>query len=324
VGLSETQLIDRAVEVLRHGGLVAFPTETVYGLGADAQNELAVRRIFAAKGRPSSHPLIVHLPDAASAALWARTFPEAAKRLAAAFWPGPLTLVLPSSGRAAEAVTGGQDTVALRVPSHPLAGKLLRAFGNGLAAPSANRFGAVSATAAEHVRMDLGDRVDLIIDGGACPIGIESTIVDASSEQIQVLRPGAVTQEELHRVLGQSVPLYTGLEIRAPGRMRSHYAPRAGVELVKPNQLGPRAEALLDQGRKVAVLTPEPIPLAAGAHQFSLGVDPAEFARALYATFRTIDQLGLEVILVAPPSIEGLGWAIRDRLARASGQTSAG
>jgi L-threonylcarbamoyladenylate synthase len=317
--MNEAPLIARAVEVLRRGGLVAFPTETVYGLGADAQNELAVRRIFAVKGRPSSHPLIVHLPDARSVPQWAHAFPEPAKKLAAAFWPGPLTLVLPGSGRAAEAVSGGQNTVALRVPSHPVARELLHAFANGIAAPSANRYGAVSPTTAEHVQKDLGDQLDLIIDGGACPIGIESTIVDVSSGTPQVLRPGAVTREELKRVLGQSIPVYAGEGLRAPGRMRWHYAPRAGVELVNANELGARAQALLAQERKLAVVAPEPMVLPAGAQQFPIGADPAEFARALYATFRKIDELGFDLILVIPPSTHGLGWAVFDRLARASG-----
>ena len=185
-------LIAKAVDLLRLGGLVALPTETVYGLGADAENELAVRRIFAAKGRPSSHPLIVHLADARLAASWARELPRSASQLADAFWPGPLTMVLPRSGRASDWITGGQDTVAVRVPAHPVMREVLTAFGGGIAAPSANRFGRVSATTAEHVRADLGDSVDLILDDGPCSIGIESTIVDLASDAPSVLRPGAI------------------------------------------------------------------------------------------------------------------------------------
>jgi len=232
-----TALLDQAVRVLRQGGLVAFPTETVYGLGADAGNELAVRRIFAAKGRPSTHPLIVHLAAADAMDAWAREVPSPARRLAEAFWPGPLTLVLPRSDLASDAVTGGQPTVALRVPAHPVALELLARFGGGIAAPSANRFGGVSPTTADHVRADLGSDVDLVLDGGPCTVGVESTIVDLSSETLSILRPGGVPQEEIERVLGLSVPVRAEGGPRMPGTLPSHYAPRAGLVLVPPGEL---------------------------------------------------------------------------------------
>ncbi len=310
-------LIAKVVDLLRSGGLVALPTETVYGLGADAENELAVRRIFAAKGRPSSHPLIVHVLDAASALGWTRAFPETARRLAAAFWPGPLTLVLPRGGRAADAITGGQQTVALRAPAHPVMRQVLTAFGGGIAAPSANRFGRVSPTRAEHVRADLGEAVDFIVDAGPCPIGIESTIVDVSGDHPGLLRPGAISPEEIEKVLEQ--PLRTApSDVRAPGLMRSHYAPSAAVELVAAEEIVGRAEELQSTGHKVALIAPSLSRLPPGARAFPIAADTAGFARDLYATFREIDRQGFDIILVVPPPSSGLGWAIRDRLARAA------
>ncbi len=196
-------LLTRAVETLRRGGVIALPTETVYGLAANCEDELAVRRVFAIKGRPATHPLIIHIARAGELGAWARDVPPEAWRLAEAFWPGPLTLVLPRTARATDAVTGGQDTVAVRVPQHPLALAVLDALGGGVAAPSANRFGKVSPTTAEHVRADLGAEVDLLLDGGPCTVGLESTIVDLSGGAPAVLRPGGLPLEELERVLGR-------------------------------------------------------------------------------------------------------------------------
>ncbi|HEX8536244.1 MAG TPA: L-threonylcarbamoyladenylate synthase, partial [Cystobacter sp.] len=221
-----------------------MPTETVYGLAANAEDELAVRRVFAIKGRPATHPLIVHVADAQALSSWARLVPEHAWRLAEAFWPGPLTLVLPRSPRATDAVTGGQDTVALRVPHHPLARAVLEALGGGVAAPSANRFGRVSPTTAEHVRADLGADVDLVLDGGPCTVGVESTIVDLSQEEPAVLRPGGLAVEELSRVLGRPVPVRVSSTVRVSGSLASHYAPRAGVVLAEPAEAAARVESL--------------------------------------------------------------------------------
>jgi L-threonylcarbamoyladenylate synthase len=260
--------------------------------------------------------LIVHVLDAASAVSWTRAFPETARRLAAAFWPGPLTLVLPRSARAADAITGGQETVALRAPAHPIMRQVLTAFGGGIAAPSANRFGRVSPTRAEHVRADLGEAVDLIVDAGPCPIGIESTIVDVSGDQPGLLRPGAISPEELEKVLGQ--PLRTPSDVRAPGLLRSHYAPSAAVELVAPEEIARRVEELQSSGRKVAVIAPGLSQLPSGAKAFPIAGEIADFARDLYATFREIDRQGFDMILVVPPPSSGLGFAIRDRLARAA------
>lgn len=316
--MDNSAIARQAAEVLRRGGLVALPTETVYGLAGDAENELAVRRIFAAKGRPSAHPLIVHIADVARLGEWAREIPAEARALASAFWPGPLTLVLKRTARALDAVTGGQDTVALRVPGHPLAREVLAAFGGGVAAPSANRFGGVSPTTAEHVRADLGAEVDLIVDGGPCAVGVESTIVDLSSGAPAVLRPGGVPLEELSRVLGRPVPIRKQSEVRAPGMLASHYAPHAGVVLAKPEDVLGRAEALRAAGKKVAVLAPPRADLPSGLGAFTVPADPAGFARALYARLREVDIAGYDVVVVELPPEEGLGVAVMDRLARAA------
>src|SRR5687767_7136564 len=198
----QPEAIAKAIEILRAGGLVGFPTETVYGLGADASNPEAVKKIYIAKGRPRNHPLIVHLAAFDAVPGWASEVPDAAKRLAARYWPGPLTLILKRAANVSALVTGGQDTVALRVPSHPVAQALLKAFGGGIAAPSANRYGRVSATTAEHVTSEFGAEIDFVVDGGACEVGIESTIVDVSGARPALLRPGSITALELEAVLG--------------------------------------------------------------------------------------------------------------------------
>ena len=287
--------------MLREGGVVAFPTETVYGLGADAENEDAVRRVFAIKGRPAGHPVIVHLAGTAQLERWASEIPPAASALAERFWPGPLTLVLARTARASDAVTGGQSTVALRVPAHPVAQRILGEFGGGVIAPSANRFGHVSATTAAHVAADLGAAVDLIVDDGPATIGIESTIVDLAHGQPALLRPGGVTLEELEAALGARVRTSGDPNVRAPGTLASHYAPRAKVELVADAAAaGARARDLREQGRRVRVVTP----LAAG----------------LYADLRAADEEGAEVILAILPGEAGIGRAIADRLRRAAAE----
>jgi L-threonylcarbamoyladenylate synthase len=312
------ELIHRAVEILRQGGVIALPTETVYGLAANAEDELAVRRIFAIKGRPATHPLIIHLPDAEALPQWARHVPDEARRLAAAFWPGPLTLVLPRTPRATDAVTGGQDTVALRVPNHPVALAVLRALGGGLAAPSANRFGRVSPTTAEHVRADLGDEVELILDGGPCTVGVESTIVDLSSGEPAILRPGGLPAEELERVLGRPIPLLAESSVRVSGSLASHYAPRVGVVLVEPAEAVPRAESLRLQGLQVGVLGPPSLSLPRDLRRFDIPEDAAGAARLLYMRLREADLAGLDVLIACLPPAQGLGLAVRDRLSRAA------
>ena len=268
-----------AVSVLRRGGLVAFPTETVYGLGADAANPEAVGRIFAVKGRPRTHPVIVHLAEATAIKEWAADVPPDAWTLAEAFWPGPLTLILTRAASVPDAVTGGAGTVGLRVPAQPLTLELLEAFGGGVAAPSANRFGRVSPTTAAHVRADLGADVDLVLDGGPCSVGVESTIVDLSRGVPRVLRLGGLSVESLAEVLGHAVevvPIATGdtgsdteaeasagggagAVVAAPGTLPSHYAPEARVEVLAPDAVAARAGQLLAEGRKVGLLAPQRI-----------------------------------------------------------------
>jgi L-threonylcarbamoyladenylate synthase len=314
--------IARAVEVLRSGGLVAFPTETVYGLGADATDPAAVERVFAVKGRPARHPLIVHLASADHLDAWALDVPPHARVLADAFWPGPLTLLLQRSSLVPDAVTGGRDTVGLRVPDHPVALALLTAFDGGLAAPSANRFGRVSPTTADHVRADLGADVDLVLDGGPCRVGVESTIVDLTGDEPEVLRPGGVSFERLEDVLGQPVGLWLGdREVGAPGTLATHYAPLAHVEVVELEAVVARAATLLAEGRSVGVLAPAGLPdLPDAAVELEPAGDGEGYARLLYARLRQADRLGLDTLLAVPPTAVGVGVAVRDRLARAAAE----
>lgn len=313
---------------------MAFPTETVYGLGADAENVVAVRRIFAVKGRPTEHPLIVHIPGAHTLAHWAEEVPDLAWRLAERFWPGPLTIILKKAGRVTPVVTGGLATVGLRVPDHELALALLRAFGGGVAAPSANRFGAVSPTTADHVRDDLGPLVDVVLDGGRCDVGIESTIVDLTGEGPAILRPGGVSREALEDAAGQPVPVREGGAVRAPGQLPSHYAPSATVLLVPRGEQAGRARALRARGLRVGVLgfgpagavaaPEEPSPggtdgVTAADEIVSIQGSEADLARSLYQALRDLDRRGCDVILTPLPEEQGLGLAIADRLRRAAG-----
>ncbi|WP_230686563.1 L-threonylcarbamoyladenylate synthase [Catellatospora vulcania] len=316
-----TDDIEQAVGVLRTGGLVALPTETVYGLGADAQNPAAVARVFQAKGRPPTHPLIVHLGSVEQLADWAEDVTATARRLAEHFWPGPLTLVLRRGRRVPLEVTGGLETVALRVPDHPVARALLSAFGSGIAAPSANRFGSVSPTTADHVRAELGDAVDYVLDGGPCEVGVESTIVGVTGDTVTLLRPGGVTREDLEAVLGDPVSVPSVSPVRVPGQHPSHYAPRARVVLVEPDQVVAEAEHAQQQGHQVGVFLP---PGAAAsevkAHAaIMLPGSSAAYARGLYGFLRELDQAGCDLIVASLPVEQGLGLAIANRLRRAAG-----
>jgi L-threonylcarbamoyladenylate synthase len=312
--------LERAASLLRAGKLVAFPTETVYGLGADASNAEAVAEIFRAKGRPADHPVIVHLPTADALAQWAQQIPDSARRLAEMFWPGPLTLVLRRAQGVPDAITGGQDTVGLRVPGNPTALALLRAFGGALAAPSANRFGHVSPTTAEHVVQEFGDEIAAVIDGGRCSVGVESTIVDLTGDRPKLLRPGMIRVDALEAELGE--PLVRARDQdgpRASGRLASHYAPGAQVEMVAAEALDARLDACLRAGERIAVLARREPPAATdGMCWIAMPRQPVQFARALYAELRRADGERPDRIMVESLP-ESPGWeAISDRLRRAS------
>ncbi|MGW3324835.1 L-threonylcarbamoyladenylate synthase [Streptomyces virginiae] len=316
-----TSDIEKAAEVLRAGGLVALPTETVYGLGANAEDPAAVARIFQAKGRPPSHPLIVHIAAAEHLDDWVETVPATARLLTEHFWPGPLTLVLRRGHRVPLEATGGLETVAVRVPDHPVALALLSAFGGGVTAPSANRFGSVSPTTAGHVRVELGDAVDFVLDGGACEVGVESTIVDVTGDIPSILRPGGVTREDLEAVLGRSIGVPSTTQVRVPGQHPSHYAPSARVVLVEPETVVAEAELAQKAGHKVGVFVPAGFADAAvKAHAVVTVPDSMDaYAHGLYGYLRELDRQGCDLIIASLPVEEGLGLAIANRLRRAAG-----
>ena len=310
-----TAEIARAVALLKQGALVAFPTETVYGLGADASNAQAVARLYSVKGRPADHPVIVHCASAEIAFAWAREVPEAARKLAARFWPGPLTLILKRSEQAKDFVTGGQDTVGLRVPSHPIAHRMLSLFGSGVAAPSANRFGLVSPTTAAHVREDLGSDVELVLEGGPSEVGIESTIVDLSQGRAVLLRPGAITKQDLEEI----VPVEEKKGISSPrhsGGLERHYAPRTPARLVPAFALDKQIAIMKERVAVLAFSRPD----ERVDYWIRMPRDPAAYAQKLYAALRELDSAGCEAILVEAPPEEASWAAVRDRLSRACSQ----
>jgi L-threonylcarbamoyladenylate synthase len=317
-------VLEEAAAVLRGGGLVAFPTETVYGLGAHALDREAVQRIFAAKGRPSFNPLIIHLPDVAAAQVLVLTWPEAAERLASAYWPGPLTLVLPKREAVPDVVTAGLASVAIRVPAHPIALALLRTVALPLAAPSANRYTEVSPTTARHVAKGLGARVDMILDGGPTGVGIESTVVDVSGAVPRLLRPGSIPLAELEAVAGpfSADPLRVEDEAPrpSPGMVRRHYAPRA---LLYPFTPGRSAEAAavaaqaLARGERVGGILLTEISTVI-QHPVYMPRDAAAYAARLYSVLHDLDDAGCDLVLVEGVP-EGPEWAaVRDRLERAT------
>lgn len=328
-----------ASRILATGGLVAIPTETVYGLAASLEHESALKRIFEVKRRPSSHPLIVHVPDAATAGRYVNSLSTDATKLATAFWPGPLTLVLPRSKLVPDCVTGGHRTVGIRVPSHPVTLQLLRELGTALAAPSANRFTQVSPTRAAHVAVDLGHDVDLILDGGPCEVGVESTVLDLSSEQPTILRPGGISREAIELVLEQAVltPREQGSATPSPGQHHLHYSPRASVQIAAPTEIWKIAKHAMTEGKRVRVFaskrptfgcrTIEPVgttPQDSGSEAepldyWLLPQDLHEIAKQLYSRFRDADRDKIDILLVELPPSTGLGQAIRDRICRAAG-----
>lgn len=332
----EPDLIAEAAAVIRAGGLVAFPTETVYGLGANALDPEAVASIFVAKERPTEDPLIVHLASVDDLPRVVRQIPETARQLAQAFWPGPLTIIFPRHDDLPRGVTAGLDTVAVRVPSHPVATALLQASGVPIAAPSANRFGFTSPTAARHVLTDLEGRIDMILDGGSPTIGVESTVLDISVQPARILRPGGVSREALQDVLGK-VDVFEGTAaevekkpLPSPGMMSRHYAPRATLILFQGEdtqaviqRIRQEAELHLQQGERVGVLVAEEDQIAfagSGVTVKSVGSagDALQIARNLYGGLRGLDESGMDVILARDFGVEGLGLAILDRLRRAA------
>jgi L-threonylcarbamoyladenylate synthase len=322
--------ITQAVQILRTGGLVSFPTETVYGLGADATNPAAVRRIFAAKGRPATNPIIVHVADESAARRYAGNWPEAAARLARKFWPGPLTLVVPRSSVLAAEVSAGRDTVGLRAPDHPMALQLLRAFDGPIAAPSANRSTRVSPTTAGHVRDELKEAVDLILDGGPCQVGIESTVLDLSQAVPTILRQGAIAQGQIESEIGR-VELFHGavdpsVSAASPGQHAIHYAPGAPAFRFEPEQIAaamklvekelPESCAALWMGK--AADGTKSLRQMKWQASVALSNEPAAYARQLYAALRQLDLPEVKMILVEMPPDLPAWAAIRDRLTRAT------
>lgn len=335
-GMPNPAVLEEAGRVLRSGGLVAFPTETVYGLGADAFNPAAVARIFEVKGRPASDPLIVHIADREDLYRVAREVPEVALRLAEQFMPGPLTFVLWKRPEVPDVITAGKPTVAVRMPAHPIALGLIRAAGVPVVAPSANRFGHTSPTRAEHVLDDLGGKVDLVLDAGPTPVGVESTIIDLTQSPPVILRPGGVPREALERILGVALPVarpaLSEEEVKAPGMMSRHYAPEQaelwlflGEEEDAPEWFRKVAESLTREGRRVGILLYEEdrdkilpcLPADVEVEVLGAAGKPEELARRLYAALRDLERR-VDVILARdiPPS--GMGLAVRDRLRRAA------
>ncbi len=310
--------IEKAVETLRAGDLVVFPTETVYGLGANAANPAAVRKIFEVKGRPADHPVIVHLDDPRYLHRWVSDVPAAAQRQADMFWPGPLTLILPKADNVNDIVTGGQDGIGIRIPSHPMAQQLLTAFGGGIAAPSANRYGRLSPTKPEHVRDELGDAVHVLLDGGDSPIGLESTIVSCLNNEVRLLRPGFITRSQVAQVVGELT--LGGSAPRAPGDRAQHYAPSTPLEIVATDDLEARAGEFVARQEKVAVLAMRP-PLHTTRYMtwINAGKKPDQYAHNLYNHLRTLDRAGCVRILVQELPQDERWAAILDRLQRASG-----
>lgn len=302
--------IAEAVTVLKHGGLVAIPTETVYGLAADARNPDAVRKIFALKGRPADHPLIVHISGADRLAQWAVDIPDIAYRLAARFWPGPLALVLKKRGDVPDEVTGGQPTVALRCPANVLTQELLRQFDGGLAAPSANRFGHISPTTAQHVRDEFGDRAPMILDGGPCTLGIESTIIDLTRSPARILRPGGIGIDQLRPFLPDIQAGGQADSPRVSGDMAAHYAPRTPLRMLSRGQLIEAA-----RGQDAVVLCLDDLPH--GLVGLAVPGDAATYARELYASLRWLDRQQAAQILLERIPQDGAWLAVADRIKRA-------
>ncbi len=320
----EREAIAKAADIIREGGLVAFPTETVYGLGADALNPEAVKKVFIAKGRPSDNPIIVHVAELEHLKMLTDNITPEAKRLIEKFWPGPLTLIFRKSARVPGIVTGGQDTVAVRMPKNNVALALIRAFRGPIAAPSANLSGRPSGTAGRHVFQDLGGKIDMVLDAGAVEVGVESTVLDLSTYPATILRPGAVTPEQLKPIIGKVVlGKETQLLKRSPGTRYRHYSPKAEVTLVKEQneeQIAQLIEQSTKAGRRVGLITRHPYFYESngGVIVKMMPKDLKEYAKQMFAVIRELDEEGVDEIIVEEVEERGIGVAIMDRLRRAA------
>ncbi len=323
---ADNTTIERATTLLRQGKLVAFPTETVYGLGADASNPEAVLQIFNVKGRPTHHPLIVHIGNANQLKFWAQKIPEDAKKLASAFWPGPLTLILNKKAHVPFAVTGGQNTIGLRVPDHPVALALLNKFEGGIAAPSANIYSRISPTQASHVEEELGDNVDMILDGGACRFGVESTIIDLTDPTPKLLRPGHISIAEIEAVLGIELIVVTPnfnerkpSENRASGMMPTHYAPTTPAALCEHDKLEAILNNLRNQNKRIGLLSYQfNPPENRFMHMLCMPEQAESYAQILYACLRDLDSRNLDIILIEQTPETEAWRAINDRIRKAT------
>lgn len=314
----------QALFELNAGRAIGLPTETVYGLAADGTRPTAVAEIFRIKGRPPAHPLILHLAEASWLDQYCINVPSLAWHLAESLWPGPLTLVLERSSKVPDCVTGGLSTVAVRVPSHPVALSMLRAFARPLAAPSANRFGAVSPTTAQHVVDDLGEDVAVVLDGGACECGVESTIVEVREGQAKILRPGGITRETLEAMGVEVASGDLRASPRVPGSLESHYCPRARVQVVQDEDLEGAAHRAKGHGLKVGIVTQRSLRQSTDAEILQLGTSPEDLARGVYAAFRELDRRECAVIFLSLPTSDGLGAAVADRIRRAATRVNDG
>jgi L-threonylcarbamoyladenylate synthase len=318
-----TQNLNIALTCLRSGEVVAFPTETVYGLGADALDELAIKKVFSVKGRPADHPLIVHLASAVELSSWAIDIPDSAWILAEHFWPGPLTMILRKKTKVSNLITGGQDTIALRIPNHPLALELIKQFGSGLVGPSANKYGHVSPTTAMHVAADFGNQLGAILDGGACNIGIESTIINLATNAPTIMRQGMISAAQIAAVLNTDVATNANINAitRTPGSDESHYAPYTPLHLIKSNEFIPTVIKHITKSKSFSVISfqAKPNDLPANIYWQKVSTNPEIYARSLYANLRAHDLMHNAAILIEDVPPDDLAWAaIADRLSRAS------
>lgn len=311
--------IQQAVAILRKGGLVAFPTETVYGLGADAKNPDALAKIFHAKGRPVDHPLIVHISDISQLSDWVSEIPPVAYALANHFWPGPLTMIFKKAPHVLDIITGGQDTIGVRIPNHPIATALLKNFGSGLAAPSANRFGRISPTTAAAVREELNEAVDLVLDGGPCEVGVESTIIDVNAKAPVILRPGMLSKTQIEDVIQASITTNTLNAPRVSGSHESHYAPTTKTILIDPKNIPTFLENINKDQLPMAFVTAKTKLLPRNQIDcIAMSTNPIQYAHDLYSTLRELDKKNYKQIVIEEVP-QGSEWdAIRDRLQRAS------